>query len=91
MKRNILRNWDKFEVVNQNPEAGGRISEIRDRISEAVQNLIHSSDFRLQTSYLLLSHYKWIPVIMFQSNTRTTNHTFKRIIGHMHRQFNFLA
>src|SRR5687768_5431644 len=39
----------------------------------------------------LLSHYKWIPVIMFQSNTRTTNHTFQRIIGNMHGKFNFLA
>ena len=52
-------------------------------------------DFRssrfLNNKCAALAHNKRIALVIFQGDTCSANHAFQRIVGNMHRQFDFLA
>src|SRR5574343_2083244 len=44
-----------------------------------------------QCLFAVLSHDKWKTLVIFQSQSCTSHHTFQWIVGNMNRQFDFRA
>lgn len=80
-------------LQHQEEKKIGKLSDEEKYISHKGKFEVKAQSRRMCSGIVLnfLSHNKRIPVIMFQSKPRTTNHAFQRIVCNMYRQLYFLA